>query len=130
MMNLQRNLINRMLKICADNFPRVNRRHRHFSFLCRRTHIIAYGYAQKSKTHPKVSRWFRYNSIHSEFDALRHVWGEDLSGMYLVNIRIKLDGSLSLSRPCPCCTRMLLESGIERVYYSKSDGTFGQLSFT
>ena len=124
---LSKRLIRRLLKICEANYDRVNRRHRHFSFLCHRSNIIAFGYAQKAKTHTKAERWFQFNSIHSEFDALRQVRLMDLTGCYLVNIRILLNGRLSLSRPCKCCARMITELGVRDIYYSQSDGSFGHM---
>ncbi len=120
-------LVRRLLKICEANCDRVNRRHRHFSFICHRSNILACGFAQKAKTHTKAERWYRYNSIHSEFDAMRQVLRADLTGCYLVNIRLLMNGSLSLSRPCRCCSRMLAELGVRDIYYSKSDGSFGHL---
>ena len=85
------------------------------------------GFAQKRRTHTKAERWFHYNSIHSEFDVIRQVWGRDLSEYYLVNIRVLMDGRLSLSKPCRCCANMLSEAGLKAIYFSRSDGSFGSL---
>lgn len=123
---LSKRLIEHLLKFCGDNLCRVNRRHRHFSFICQRSNIIAVGFAQKHKTHTRAARWFGYNSIHSEFDALRQMMksNKSMAGMYMVNIRIRSNGQLALSRPCVCCTRMLIEMGVRDVYYSCPDGVF------
>ena len=84
-MMLSRRLIKRIMKICRDNQHRVDRRHRHFSFLCERANVVACGFAQTTKTHTKAERWFRFNSIHSEFDALRQVGRLDLHGCSLLS---------------------------------------------
>ena len=128
---LSKRLIGHIRKVCEENQYRVHRRHRHFSFVCERSNIVAVGYAQKDKTHTRAERWFRYNSIHSEFDALRQMMSSSrtLTGLYLVNVRLNAQGNFVLSRPCTCCTRMLRELGIGVVYYSCKDGTFRKMNF-
>lgn len=123
---LSKRLQTRIIHVARLNEDRVQRRHRHFSFVCVRSRIIAVGFAQKAKTHNKASKWFPYNSIHSEFDVLRKLNCKLPYGAYVVNVRLGADGNLKLSRPCVCCTRMLIELGIQRLFYSNSNGGFSE----
>lgn len=117
-------LQNKIRAIAVENKYRVNRRHKHFSFVCVRGCVLSVGFAQSAKTHSKAGRWFPFNSIHSEFDAMRRLNYRLPYGAYLVNVRLGANDNLMLSKPCPCCTRMLLDLGVTRVFYSTNKGDF------
>lgn len=128
-MILTQKMAERICRLCRQHLNIVVGRHKHFSFICRRNTILAFGYSRKHKTHPAL-RQFSYKSysgIHAEFDVLRKL-NFDVSGTYLINVRMNKDGALMLSRPCPCCTRMLIDRGVRTVYYSGNDQRFHRLN--
>lgn len=127
-MCINERLKRRIYKTCLEHLDDVSTRHKHFSFLCERNRIITFGYNKKTKTHPDMSKfnYKRYMGIHSELDALVKL-KSNLCNAYLVNVRMNKQGRFMLSKPCPCCTRMLIARGVTKVFYSGTDQKFHSL---
>ena len=125
-MNVQ--LVNRLIAISNDliRLPQSNKKH--FSFLIKKKRqIVGVGWNNGYKTEPLARKFgMRYNSIHSELAAIKslHFAPIFLGDLKLVNIRIKIDGSLGLSRPCKNCIEMLRYFDIYHVYYTNDEGQF------
>ncbi len=113
----------RILNFCKQHVAFTDKRHRHFTFICRRSTILSVGFSNKHRTHTMAARWFKYNSIHSEFDAIRKVKNINLHGSYVVNVRLAANSDvLAMSCPCKFCQKMLKELGICSVFYSSGNG--------
>ena len=59
---------------------------------------------------------------HSEHRALAKIWPNKRKGLKFINIRIRPDGNIGLSMPCPKCRKMLVEFGIREGKYSTENG--------
>ena len=77
--------------------------------------IISVGYNSMTKTHPK-SKSFG-NHLHCEIRALLSLSKEESRNASLYVVRIKKDGSLGTSKPCPTCYEALKVSNVKTVYY-------------
>jgi pyrimidine deaminase RibD-like protein len=81
--------------------------------------IIGLGFNQL-KTHPKSPHPF--HSIHAEFHAIMGVSPSDLRNakvfVYMENVK----GKIGKGKPCPCCTKMLEQLGLSKVFYTNGEG--------
>jgi deoxycytidylate deaminase len=84
--------------------------------------VVSVGYNSMEKTHPKSPTYG--NHLHSEIRALISTSKEDLYNSTVYVVRIKRDGSLGSSRPCPVCYEALKLANIKRIYYFGSQSTF------
>ena len=75
-----------------------------------KTHPLQYKYGSKHK-------W----AIHAELAALAQSLGD---AYHLYVVRLKKSGGLGMAKPCKACATAILEFGVEKVYWSTSDGTF------
>jgi tRNA(Arg) A34 adenosine deaminase TadA len=102
----------------------------HFSFIVERNKVLSFGWNKMSKTHPYALRHgYKFGFLHSEVDAVKNFPGTpaELSHCSLVNIRISKQGKVVLSKPCPCCTKLLIGLDFKEVLYSQDDGSFEEL---
>lgn len=96
------------------------RNHRHGCIIVKDGEVLAEGFNY-------YTNHFEHKfSIHAEVDALmklkklKRVLPE--CELYVVRIGTDLMGNpLKYSRPCPDCTRAILNAGIKRVYFSTSE---------
>jgi len=103
----------------------------HFTFICRRSNIIAFGVNNTLKTHPLSKRFdHRFSSIHSELAAIVNFPYpvSELKRYDIINLRILANNDLAISKPCNSCSNMLQSFGITKVSYSTRHG-FQTLSF-
>lgn len=94
---------------------------KHVSFICDGNKIECIGMNQPFKTHPLAYRYgHRYNSIHSELDALLSFPYaiKNINHYTLYNVRIKNNGSIGLSMPCKKCQNMLSDFSVRNVFYT------------
>lgn len=106
--------------------PNLEGRCRHVSFLCLRNKIISIGCNSYVKTSP-LSKKFgaRDGYIHSEVAAIVNAPRSiDLTRTTIYNVRVKLDGSVSLSAPCDSCQKVLSAFHIRRCLFTTDEGTF------
>ena len=107
-------------------------RAKHFSFLCKRNTILSVGMNSYDKTHTIAKDLgYRKNNIHSELDAVLRFEGgkKDIRNLDLVNIRLNRHGHVKMAMPCEGCTRLIVDLGIRRVWYTDFFGDFQLLAF-
>jgi hypothetical protein len=116
-----------LVKIARPLIPMVTGRGLHFSFILNRNKVLCMGFAQAFKTNPMANKYgHRFNAIHSELHAiLRFPFPpRELRNCTMVNIRFLRDGSLSISRPCGPCQRLLADFEMGEVWYTNRAGKF------
>lgn len=55
---------------------------------------------------------------HAEVVALNKLWVSKRKGCEIISIRVRVDGSLGMARPCVKCWGYLYDNGITKVTYS------------
>lgn len=111
------------------------------SCLVYKNNIISFGICRK-KTHPFQAKFGKNkNSIylHSEIDciknSLKEISIDELSKSTLYICRVKYDGPtkskmiFGLSKPCPGCTRAILNFGISKVIYTLDNEGYDALCY-
>lgn len=85
-----------------------------------------------TKSHPLQMKYNRFRGgdftrhmLHAEIAALAKVAHTDLpklkdATIYIV--RIRLDGTEGMARPCPACMAALVDFGIRKAYYTTDKG--------
>jgi len=77
------------------------------------------GYNLK-RTHP-LSVYYNQSDLkpylHAEVHALINCKNIDLSKSSMLVVRVLKDGTFGTSKPCPGCTRAIMDSDLHRVYY-------------
>ena len=83
--------------------------------------VISVGHNQK-KTHPLTNTY----SLHAEAAAIigRRYHKEDLSGCSIWVYRERTSGEPGMSKPCDDCMRLIVASGIKKVYYTTNSAPF------
>lgn len=117
--------LNKLITISRELVSLPDSRKKHFSFILLRNKILSVGYNQSFKTHPLAKKFgTRYNSLHSETAAIINFPFpiKRLNDCVLVNVRIMLDGSIGLSKPCQSCQGMLYAFGFESLLFSTDNG--------
>lgn len=99
----------------------------HFSFIMKKKKIVSFGYNNAWKTDRLAAKFgHRFNCLHSELMAIKnfpyHI--SELSEFTFVNIRLRKNGEIALSKPCECCERMLDAFRVSEVYYTTNNGDF------
>lgn len=70
------------------------------------------------KTHPRYANGRNSYSVHAEVSAIIRA-GCNVRGLDMYVYRESADGKPALAKPCNNCLKIIIESGIKRVYYSK-----------
>lgn len=124
----------KLLKIAKELNEVTDNNTRHFSFLLRKKNIVAIGQNNIYKTHPLANNvGYKWPTIHSELSAIvayqdaRKI--TDLSDLTMVNFRFLKDGTLSVSRPCVYCRKLLKIFNVPLIIYSHDQG-FSSLEIT
>lgn len=107
-----------------------NCQQKHFSFIIKRNKIISLGWNNGYRTHPKSKIYkCRFSTIHSELAAIKNYGGpiSDLIDYKLINVRIRRDGTIGLSKPCDSCMMMLAVFEFREVWYTNNLGEFVEL---
>lgn len=95
--------------------------HEHYKMgavIARRSKVVGVG-SNHYKTHPRSNH--PYQAIHAELQAILNAQ-EDVRGCDIYIYRKLKTGALGLAKPCPWCEKLLLQSGISRVFYTSPDG--------
>lgn len=108
------------LKKAAEIARRSSMNHRHGCVIVRNGEIISEGF-----NHTEM-HMYHINSIHAEINCLMKLKRNTKiladADMYVVRIGTeKMGNPLKYSKPCSDCTKVILRSGIKRIYYSTSD---------
>lgn len=87
--------------------------------VARRGRVISVGFNQ-AKTHPLTIQFdYKPNvGIHAELDAVLGIEKEKLRGSTLYVVRIKMDGSWGLARPCKGCQGLIQHLELGEVVWS------------
>jgi len=81
------------------------------------------------KSDPKACSHYQWPFPHAEFNAIKKVdKRHSLSDAVLYIVRVRKDGSVSNSKPCCECRKMLNNSGVKAVYYSGYEGETRRLA--
>ena len=103
----------------------------HFSFLIYKGRILSIGRNSK-KTNPnnfKVQIGDFFRGTCSEFNAINKIKNKTnlpLSEMTMVNIRLNSFLQIRNSRPCSSCQKLLLTTGVKKVYHTNDNNGFEQ----
>lgn len=109
----------------------------HTTFILNKSQIVSCG-INKFKTHSKNVAYNTYISregvnisdkinLHAELVAILALGREDCSDLTFLNVRLNIQGQVRYSAPCAGCMGILNQVGFRRIYYSQSDGTFGEI---
>lgn len=95
---------------------------RHGCIIFKGNRILSTGFNEIrycSRLEPKYKKWI--NSLHSEQMAILFSRFDLLRCSILV-VRLNYKDQLVNSKPCPVCTGLINEVGIQKIYYSDNDG--------
>lgn len=127
-MNIE--VLSRILNKCRESS--VKGESSHFTFLVTRNKIMSMGKNNTKKTHPRAAR-LRYWScgVHSELDAILKFPSapKKICKSKVVNVRIKKDGSIGMSKPCIHCQKLLKSFGIDEALHTTNSGEITLSSF-
>lgn len=105
----------------------------HTSFLFHRNKLVSIGVNNRNKTNPNNLK-FKYVGrdgssigdcvgVHSELAVvLKMPYGTDFGKLKLVNLRIRKDGKLGMSKPCRGCSHMISQLGLKEVWFTNKSG--------
>ena len=117
----------KLIKISRNNMELPIGGQLHFSFILKKKKIISFGYNNAWKSNPYALKYgHRFLAIHSELMAIKNFPYRisDLVDFTFVNVRLRKNGEIALSKPCECCQRMLIAFNINEVYYTTNNGDF------
>lgn len=109
----------------------VYKKHRYFhvAFVLDKKKIIAIGWNNVYKTHPKINKYPYHPDakLHAEMSAILKLRWIGLNDMTLVVLRLDSKNMLKNSKPCKGCQALINEVGIAKVWYSDEDQKFHKL---
>lgn len=88
--------------------------------ITRRNRVVATGYNNMGKTHPKSITYENY--LHAETHALMNLPLSLTQGTTVYVYRGWRNGKMADSKPCPFCELNLRRAKVKRVYYSTITG--------
>lgn len=106
---------------CATAEHVFNYNSRHGCVIYNKKNIISTGFNKKRRLPILYKHGYSKAWLHAESDAILKADREDLKGASLLVVRIGKT-KLKNSKPCKHCFGMMLESGIDEVYYSDVEG--------
>ena len=120
----------KLIKLSRKLIQLPDARNKHFSFLILRNKIISIGYNLSFTSHPIAHKYgYRFDAIHSELKCLLNTPYPPsfFNKFMMVNVRIKSDGEVGLSKPCSKCQQLLNDFGIKTIYFTNKNGKFERL---
>lgn len=117
----------KLIKLAKANIELPSGGQLHFSFILKKKKIVSFGFNNAWKSSPISAKYgHRWNAIHSELMAIKNFpWSiNELGRFTFVNIRLRKDGSIALSKPCIHCEKMLSYFGVSELYYTSNEGDF------
>ena len=76
----------------------------------------------RKRSHPKCNQTpyntTGWNDLHAEMDAAIRLGRTNCKSLTIVVMRIRSNGKLGLSKPCPGCMHLIEQLGFKKVYYS------------
>lgn len=61
---------------------------------------------------------------HAEVAALLALYASERSGVKVVSLRVRKDGSFAMAKPCKACEAWMRYWGVKKVTYTDSNGRF------
>lgn len=123
--------LEKLIEFAVADAPNINHNFKHFSFIVERNKILSIGRNDPNKTHPMANKFgHRFNCIHSELSALVNFPRPNthLKNCDIINIRVRSDDTIGISRPCNICAYMLRIFKLRNVYYTNRGGEFEKLN--
>ena len=80
--------------------------------------VLSRGYNKYDTISFLARRYFGYQTVHAEMDALRILDRKMIRGSTLYVFRTRKDGSIGNSKPCSRCTKALRALGVYQVVYT------------
>lgn len=96
-----------------------HQQHRLGCVIVKKNRVISVGW-NVLKTHTQSPH--PYRSIHAEFSAIIGVDKRELKGSDVYVYRENKNGTPALARPCIHCYKCLQQVGVEKIYYTTTDG--------
>jgi deoxycytidylate deaminase len=121
------NILQKATEFCLAQYNNIQHNYKHFSFIFRKTRLVAFGINAPYKTHPVALRFgHRFASIHSELAAILSFPypNKELRDCRLINVRVDKYGKIKMSKPCKNCEPMLSWAGLKEIWYSTNNGGF------
>ncbi len=105
----------------------------HYAFLWRKNTLISTGENQPNKPSAKavyfanrfnLKKQKKYPYLHAELDAISKAWGKiHIDGKFsLVSLRLSKGSGLLNAKPCKNCLHIINSIGINKLYWSNSNG--------
>lgn len=79
------------------------------------------------KTHPILARYTPYPNQHAETACLLGHGLDNCNGTHMMVVRVRMDNSPAMAKPCNVCQKMLRVAGVNRVYYTDIHGNINQM---
>jgi tRNA(Arg) A34 adenosine deaminase TadA len=93
---------------------------RHVSFVVQDDNIIAHGWNHRHDDPPPIYR--DRGTIHAEWHAYRRAKElREYRYWYMVNVRLHIDYTVALAKPCIKCQKFLRAIGCGKVIYTTQD---------
>ena len=83
--------------------------------------LLAIGQNDMTRSHPVYFNGDFDKGVHAEYDALRKLKHQDITGAKMYVMYFKKDQSLGDSKPCEDCQRIIDDSDIGSVFYREED---------
>jgi deoxycytidylate deaminase len=88
---------------------------------------IAVGCNNMKKSHPKLISFYQYPFLHAESAAILNCGRKQIAGGTVIVLRVRIDNSVTMSKPCKSCERFLIHHQIENVIYGDENGIIKQI---
>lgn len=127
---MTKKLLQTCLTIARHYLPNHPRKdgYKHFSFIVQHNQLVEWG-TNRSAPPLFYYGYEEHQMLHSENVAYKKARGLLNSGepFEVVNIRMNIDGSIKISKPCPCCIAFLKNLGCKRIWYTDESGCFRKM---
>ena len=74
------------------------------------------------KSHPRLLNYSSYPFLHAESACVLKQGLDNCDSLSLMVVRVLRDGTFADAKPCASCQKLLLDTGVNKVYYSDNKG--------
>lgn len=100
----------------------ANKNYKVGAILFRKKRIIT-AKANSYKTHTALAKLTKYPHLHAETNCILSQGLDNCNDLSLLVLRVRRPGiQLSMAKPCPICTELIHQAGLDKVYYSDWNG--------
>lgn len=115
-------LIPNMLSLAKKMALQSEGEYRLGSVLVKSGRVLAKGVNKYNAINALAWKFFGYQTIHAEIDAMNKVWDKrNIRGSVLYVFRTRKNGDPGNSRPCVRCQNALKTLGVHKIVYSIPD---------